>query len=281
MGCRYSSAAEEKHNCHPLLRSLDQALRLRIQPKGDIMRLALFAFGALMAAIATGAAGDLANNAGDSPANQLTEQERQAGWRLLFDGKTAKGWRGFRSDAFPERGWTVADGCLKHTNRGGGGDIITDGEYADFEFAFEWKVGPRANSGVKYFVDESRGRIGHEYQLLDDHASWGKGDRKHCTASFYDVLPVSGGGGPKPAGQFNQSRIVVRGNHVEHWLNGEVTVAYRLGSPEVLAAVAGSKFKNTPRFGTKARGHILLQDHGGEICYRNLKIRELPAEPSP
>jgi hypothetical protein len=210
-----------------------------------------------------------------APANQLTEAEKTAGWRLLFDGQHSTGWRSFKRPSFPTQGWVIEDGCLRCALRGGGGDIITDEEFGDFELAFEWKVAPGANSGVKYFITEQRSSaIGHEYQIIDDVANEdAKAGRLHQTASFYDVLPPLPGTESRPVGEFNQSRILVRGNHVEHWLNGRKVLEYELGSDAVKAAVAKSKFKNVAGFGTKIRGHLLLQEHGGGVWFRNLKLR--------
>lgn len=213
----------------------------------------------------------------DSGHNTLTEADRAAGWQLLFDGRTTTGWRGFKQRTFPKQGWVVEDGCLKHQRGGGGGDIVTEAQFEGFEFEFEWKVSPRSNSGVKYFVIEGRAQaLGHEYQVIDDAAQgYALAGDKHRTASFYDVLPLTVPVEPKPIGQFNRSRIVVRGQAVEHWLNGVKVLGYELSSPAVQAAVARSKFKDVAGFGTRVRGHLLLQDHGGEVWFRNLRIREL------
>jgi hypothetical protein len=210
-----------------------------------------------------------------APSNQLTEAEKNAGWRLLFDGQHSTGWRNFKRPSFPAKGWVIEDGCLCCLPRGGGGDLITDEQFGDFELAFEWKVTPGANSGVKYFITEQRsGAIGHEYQILDDTTNEdAKVGRHHQTASFYDVLPPIPGTRCRPLGEFNQSRILVRGNHVEHWLNGLKVLEYELGSDIVKAAVAKSKFKDVAGFGTKLRGHLLLQDHGGGVWFRDLKVR--------
>ncbi|MCX7591174.1 MAG: DUF1080 domain-containing protein, partial [Kiritimatiellae bacterium] len=196
-------------------------------------------------------------------------------WRFLFDGKTTQGWRGFGRKDFPRVGWVVEDGCLKHRARGGGGDIITEETFDEFELEFEWKLSQGSNSGVKYFVvEERREPIGHEYQVIDDPAyGFDKPAHKHQTASFYDVLAPTVYVHPRPPGEFNSSRIVVRGTHVEHWLNGVKVLEYELGSPEVMAAVKKSKFVNVRGFGTKMKGHILLQDHGGEVWFRNIRIR--------
>ncbi|MBM3884147.1 MAG: DUF1080 domain-containing protein [Verrucomicrobia bacterium] len=207
--------------------------------------------------------------------NQLAEAERAAGWRLLFDGQTTAGWRGFKKPGFPDRGWLVEEGCLKHGARAGGGDIITEATFDEFDFQFEWRIGQRANSGVKYFITESRGGpVGHEYQVIDDVAQGYRlaGD-KHRTGTFYDVLPLQALAEPKPPGAFNQSRIVVADQRVEHWLNGAKILEYELNSDALRAAIDKSKFKDVPGFGTRFKGHLLLQDHGGEVWYRNLKIR--------
>ena len=216
----------------------------------------------------------------ESPANRLTPAERAAGWRLLFDGTNTSGWRGFKKPAFPDKGWIIEEGCLKHERRGGGGNIITDRTFNDFEFSFEWRLSPRANSGVKYFITERRaGPIGHEYQIIDDKAhGFARPGRKQQTAGFYDVLAPTAWQEPRPPGQFNHSRIVVQGSNVQHWLNGLKTLEYELGSPQVLEAVAASKFKEIEGFGVQLEGHLLLQDHGGEVWFRNLKLRELPAQ---
>jgi len=209
--------------------------------------------------------------------NQLTPAQASAGWKLLFDGQTTAGWRGFKQPSFPTKGWVVEEGCLKHLPKGGGGDIVTVGQYKEFEFEADWRIGPTANSGIKYFILEERGSaIGHEYQIIDAlGAEDAKLDAKQHTASFYDVLAPAVPPPQRPLDEFNHTRIVVRGNHVEHWLNGVKVLAYELGSDEVRAAVAKSKFRNVSGFGTLVLGHILLQDHGGEVWFRNLRIRPL------
>jgi hypothetical protein len=208
--------------------------------------------------------------------NSLTAGEMHAGWRLLFDGVSSNGWRGFGQTNFPAKGWVVEGGWLKHQAKGGGGDLITVDKFDDFELSWEWKLAPGANSGVKYFIYEPQKRaVGHEYQLLDDvnHPD-GKIGPHRQTASLYDALPP----GPhtlNPPGEVNGSRIVVRGNHVEHWLNDVKVLSYELGSPELEAAKAKSKFKDEARWGTKFSTPILLQDHGDEISFRSIKIRPI------
>lgn len=215
--------------------------------------------------------------------NTLTPAEKKAGWQLLFDGKTTAGWRGFKKPDLPKDLWVVEDGCLKHLAKNhqsatGGGDIITVAQFNDFEFQFEWRIAVGGNSGVKYFVTEERdGPVAHEYQVLDDdqHPDAKIGAHRRV-AAFYDVLPPNSKKVLKAVGEFNLSRILVKGHHVEHWLNGAKVLEYELESAELKAAIAKSKFKNVLGFGTKIKGHILLQDHGDEVWFRNLKIRELP-----
>ena len=210
-----------------------------------------------------------------APANQLTEQEKADGWKLLFDGQTTQGWRSFKKQSFPDKGWVAEDGWL-HCLGKGGGDIITDADFEDFDLVWDWKLAPQGNSGIKYFVLESRGQaLGHEYQMLDDAYAREalKLDGKHLTASFYAVLAPKGTQLAPPGG-INHSRILVKGNHVEHWLNGTKVLEYECGSERVKAGVAASKFKKVDGFGTKVRGHILLTDHTSETWFQNVKIRE-------
>jgi hypothetical protein len=209
--------------------------------------------------------------------NTLTDAEKAAGWKLLFDGKTTAGWRNFKKPSIvTTNGWVVEDGWLKKAAGKRGGDIITQDQFSDFELQWEWRIPRRANNGIKYFITEERGSaIGHEYQMIDDDAI---GDPKSKTASFYAILPPKDHPPVRLAPETNLSRLVVRDNRVEHWLNGEKVLEYDCGSEEVLAAVAKSKFKNVQGFGTKIKGHILLTDHNDEASYRNLKVRELPAK---
>ena len=219
----------------------------------------------------------------------LTAAEKAAGWKLLFDGETTKGWRGFKKTGFPAAGWSVDAGRLKHAASGGSpskdsGDIITVDTFNDFDLRFEWIVAPGANSGVKYLVTEERdGPIAHEYQIIDDakHPDALIGPHRQ-TAALYDAIAAPASKNLKPAGQRNEGRIVVQGNHVEHWLNGAKVIEYELGSAALKAAKAKSKFKDVAGWGDKLKGHILLQDHGDEVWYQNLRIRELhPTTQSP
>jgi hypothetical protein len=210
--------------------------------------------------------------------NELSPAEQQAGWKLLFDGKSTKGWRSFGKQTFPQKGWVIKDGELQLEPGSKAGDIITEEKFSDFDLTWEWKIPKGANNGIKYFILEERGQaVGHEYQMIDDKEGHDYGP-KHSTASFYDVLPPRDLSASKPPGEWNLSRVLVQGNHVEHWLNGKKVLEYELGSPEVLAAVQKSKFKSVAGFGKKQNGHILLTYHNDPVSYRNIKIRRLNPE---
>jgi hypothetical protein len=211
--------------------------------------------------------------------NQLTAAEKAAGWKLLFDGNTTQGWHSLKKQSFPATGWVVEDGWL-HCLGQKGGDVLSDAEFEQFELVWEWRLEVAGNSGVKYFVLETRGSpIGHEYQMLDDerHPDGKLGEGKRVAAAFYDVLKPSVKTPTKPMGEINQSRVLVKGNHVEHWLNGVKVLEYECGSEALKAAVAQSKFKTVTGFGERVKGHILLQDHGANVWFRNVKIRDLSA----
>lgn len=206
----------------------------------------------------------------------LTSAEARAGWRLLFNGTNTAGWRAFGKPGFPAQGWLVENGWLKHRAQGGGGDILTTEKFTNFELTWEWRIAAGANSGVKYFIDEARGTaIGHEYQLIDDalHPDALQGPKRQ-TAALYDALPPTSHP-VRPAGEINQSLLLVRGDHVEHWLNGVKVLAYEIGSPELTAAKAQSKFQHEAKWGTRFATPILLQDHGDEIWFRSLRLRPL------
>jgi hypothetical protein len=208
------------------------------------------------------------------PLNRLTRAQKAHGWHLLFDGRSLNGWHRFKRQEPPGPGWIVEGGILKKRAGVSGGDLLSDDTYAEFELEWDWRLPPGANNGVKYFVLESRSQpLGHEYQMIDDAIV---SEAKGKTASFYDVLPTRQHRALKPPGQWNHSRIVVEGAHVEHWLNGERVLAYELGSPEVLAAVGKSKFKAVPGFGGPSSGSIMLTDHRDEAWFCNVKIRPRP-----
>lgn len=232
-----------------------------------------------------------------SPAapNQLTDAERAAGWRLLFDGKTLTGWRGLGYDSVPSAHWTVVDGTIKKIASGNvpklpdgqplvGGDLMTVDVFGDFELSWEWKVTPGANSGVKYNVSEelsvqnapNHAALGFEYQMLDDDRHPDGKLPTHRAGALYDLVAPNDAKHLKPVGEWNQSTVIFRGNHGEHWLNGEKIVEYEIGSPQFDSAFAKSKYKNYPAwFPVRRRGQIVLQDHDDVVWFRDIKIREL------
>jgi len=212
--------------------------------------------------------------------NTLTSEEKSDGWKLLFDGKTTDGWVGIGKPAFPEKGWSVVDGTLYHMKAGGGGDIVTADKYENFELTWDWKIGFASNSGVKYNLPNPDKNIGFEYQLLDDEnePDGKRGGRLHQTASLYDLIEPPVDKDIKPIGEWNSSKLIVKGNHVEEWLNGKKTVEFDMGSDDLKERIAKSKYKSVPGFGVKIASPILLQDHGGDVWFRSIKIRELDAK---
>jgi hypothetical protein len=233
--------------------------------------------------------------------NTLTPVERTAGWHLLFDGKTLRGWRGVGYDTVPSTHWVVVDGAIRKIPSGEvprvadgrplvGGDLMTVDSFADFELDFEWKVTPGANSGVKYNVSEtmslaqggagtqggpSHSALGFEYQVLDDDRHEDAKLANHRAAALYDLIAPSDKKQLRPVGEWNRSRIMFRGNHGEHWLNGAKLVEFDLGTARMDSLLAASKYKTIPGFGQKRRGHIVLQDHGDEVYFRSIKVRPL------
>ena len=207
--------------------------------------------------------------------NTLTSAERAAGWRLLFDGKTTAGWRGFKMDSLPS-GWQVVNGAL--TRVAAAGDIVTREQFRDFELSLEWNVAPGGNSGIFYRASEDGDAIywtAPEMQVLDDARHPDGKSRLTAAGSAFGLYPAPAGV-VKPAGEWNRVRLVVRGQHVEHWLNGVKVVEYELSSPDWEARVKASKFAPHPRYGRNAQGYIGLQDHGDRVAYRDIKIRVLP-----
>jgi hypothetical protein len=213
--------------------------------------------------------------------NQLSAADQQAGWTLLFNGTSLDGWHGYKKPDATGTRWVVKDGllCLDPGDKSdtrGARDIVSTKAYSQFELSWDWRVSEGGNSGLKYFVLEDRdSAIGHEYQLIDDakHPDAKIGPHRQ-TAALYDVMAASNRPS-KPAGEWNTSRVVVRGHDVEHWLNGTKVLSYTLDSPALKEAIAKSKFKDVERFGKPQNGLILLQDHGDAVCYRNVKIRPI------
>lgn len=218
--------------------------------------------------------------------NVLTDREAKEGWKLLFDGKTPIGWINARTKTFPASGWEIKDGTLtinpETKTKGGGGDIVTADKFRNFELIVDFKYTKGANSGIKYFVDTevsngSLASIGCEYQVLDDRnhpdAKAGIGGNR-TLAGLYDLIApknIRDNGNDN----WNRAMIIVNGNKVQHWLNGQMTVEYERGNSEWRELVAKSKFKDSPGFGEVKEGRLLLQDHGNYVSYKNIKIREI------
>ena len=222
--------------------------------------------------------------------NTLTSKEKEEGWELLWDGKTTEGWRGAKISTFPEKGWEIQNGILRVVPSGGaesanGGDIITVKKYKNFVLTVDFKITKGANSGVKYFVDPELNKgegsaIGCEYQILDDKnhpdAKLGvKGNRQ--LGSLYDLISPDRSNPDYRFDEtgFNTAMIIVNGNRVQHYLNGVKVIDYVRNTSAFNALVAYSKYANWPNFGNLAEGHILLQDHGNEVFFKNIKIKEI------
>lgn len=261
--------------------------------------LALAAFHALVPAArgqATGSPqrGEVARAARP---NTLTDAERTAGWTLLFDGRTLRGWRGLGRDTVPTAHWVVEGGAIRKIPSGtiprqadrqplAGGDLMTVNAFRDFELSWEWKVAPGANSGIKYNVSEefslahasNHAALGFEYQVLDDDRHEDGKLASHRSGALYDLIEPSDLKRLRPVGEWNRSAIVFRGVHVEHWLNGEKVLEFDLGTPGMDSLLARSKYRAIPGFAERRTGHIVLQDHGDEVWYRSIKIRPLTSE---
>jgi hypothetical protein len=226
--------------------------------------------------------------------NSLTSAEREQGWRLLFDGKSFAGWRGLGYDSVPGAHWRIVDGSIMKIASGNvpkmpdgqpanGGDLMSVDTFRDFELAFEWKATPAMNSGVKYNVSEefslehatNHAALGFEYQLIDDSLNDDNKIPSHRAGALYDLIAPGTAKQLRPVGQWNSSRIVFRGTHGEHWLNGAKIVDFDLGTPRMDSLLAASKYRTIPGFADRRAGHIILQDHGDEIYFRSIKIRPL------
>lgn len=217
--------------------------------------------------------------------NTLTEEERKAGWKLLFDGKTTEGWRGYKMDKIPP-GWKVEDGILARVaggaggkGAGGGDDIVTVDEYDNFDLSLEWKIRTKGNSGVLIRVVEKAATSWHEsieMQVLDN-APWPNRSKKELAGACYDMYAPSKDV-TRPVGEWNKARLLADGNHIEHWLNGEKLLEYEIGSEDWNQRYAASKFKNMATYAKAKKGRICLQDHSDRIEYRNIKVRPLPAK---
>ncbi|WP_010134042.1 3-keto-disaccharide hydrolase [Ochrovirga pacifica] len=220
--------------------------------------------------------------------NHLTAKEKADGWKLLWDGKTTKGWKGAKLEEFPKKGWKIRNGILSVLASGGaesaaGGDIVTKESFSDFELKVDFKLTPGANSGIKYYVDTKINKgpgssIGLEYQILDDalHPDAKKGNHEgsRTVASLYDLIQADTNKPIKPIGEWNTAYIKSVNNHVEHWLNGVKVLEYERKSAHFKKLVAESKYKKWKGFGLLEEGRILLQDHGDLVSFRNVKIKK-------
>ena len=224
--------------------------------------------------------------------NVLTPEEKEQGWILLFDGNTFEGWRGLGREGVPEGHWIIEDGAIKKVLSGEvllqkdgqplvGGDLMTVQSFKDFELYFEWKISPAGNSGIKYNVSEEMSvsyppkyaALGFEYQILDDenHPDAKNGDNR-TAAALYDLISPEGKI-LKPVGEYNAARIVFKGDHGEHWLNGIKVLEYDLGTEQMKDLLQASKYRDISGFADKRKGPIVLQDHTDAVWFRNIKIK--------
>lgn len=215
--------------------------------------------------------------------NELTKEEKKEGWKLVFDGKTTKGWRGYNKQTFPEKGWDISDGSIHCQSKGGGGDIILDQKLTNFELQLDWKIAEGGNSGIFIFGRELEGKPVYfsapEMQVLDNErhpdANFGKnGNRK--AGSLYDLIPANPQNA-KPAGEWNHIKIVAQNAKIEFWQNGAKVVEFTMGTDEWKKMCADSKFKDWPEFvnNNAKEGYIALQDHGDNVWYKNIKLKVL------
>jgi len=280
-----------------------------------ILALASLAMACLIVSFSIGATGPASNGKSVTTQNVLSAKEKAAGWKLLFDGKTTSGWRGFRKSDFPTECWAVADGILKRVkqvdkSRDECGDIVTAQQYDNFEFQLEWKIEPGGNSGIKYLVREDRpgnweqayldyhllslkksGKteppeklkperwkymsMSFELQLIDDNKNADARSSPDRITGALYDLMAPSQRSVISLTDFNTARIVVQGKNVEHWINGAKVVQFERESADLQKLIAGSKFRHLEKFGTFAKGHVALQDHNSEVWFRNIKIREL------
>lgn len=251
------------------------------------LQISLWGLTAIAIVLIAGMSAFLMPETSPAPAlpNTLSAAEKASGWKMLFDGKSTRGWRNFKKQAIGGA-WKVQDGALTLDvqkkdgwQAAAGGDIITEGEYQDFDFRLEWKIAACGNSGIIFNVVESEEfdyvwKTGPEMQVLDNTCHPDAKITKHRAGDLYDLVSAK----PetvKPAGEWNQVRILSKGGKVRFWLNGKKVVQFAMFTPEWQQMIAGSKFKDMASFGQYKKGHIALQDHGDQVWFRNIKIKEL------
>jgi hypothetical protein len=209
-----------------------------------------------------------------TPLNRLSAQEQQQGFELLFDGKKLEHWTGFKQDTAPSAGWVVRDAAIVHEQGGGGGDLVSRELYGDFDFRFSFRISVGGNSGVMWHVTDEGAETyfsGPEYQVIDDAGT--KAGPLHAVGALYDMVPATNKTA-RPAGAWNDGRIVVSKGRLSHYLNGARVVECACAGPEWQTMVQNSKFKDWP-FGKASSGRMALQDHGDQVAFRNLRIKKL------
>lgn len=211
--------------------------------------------------------------------NKLSAEEQSTGWNLLFNGTSLAGWRGYQNKSIDA--WDVEAGtlhCNGHKENAAPTDLVTDSEYTNFELSIQWKISPASNSGIMFHVNEQYPQTyssGPEYQIVDDKGWPGKLEPWQHTGCNYamqvpkDSIPVNA------VGEWNTTKIVVNNAHVEHWLNGKKILEYELWSPEWYKEKAAGKWKDDPEYGMSKKGHIALQYHGGDVWFRDIKLKQL------
>ncbi|MEP6781307.1 MAG: DUF1080 domain-containing protein [Gemmatimonadaceae bacterium] len=226
--------------------------------------------------------------------NALTNAERQAGWHLMFDGTSFAGWRGLGYDSVPSAHWRIKNGTIMKVassevpkmadgKPASGGDLMSVDTFQNFEMSWEFKLTPKANTGVKYNVSEAfslknagnHAALGWEFQLQDDIRGDDITNPTHLTGSLYEMIASNALKLTKPVGEWNSARLVFNGNNGEHWLNGKMVVAFDITTPEFAALFAKSKYRDVRGFEERRKGHVVLQDHNDEVYFRSIKIREL------
>jgi Domain of Unknown Function (DUF1080) len=209
--------------------------------------------------------------------NALSKKEKKQGWVLLFDGKSMEGWRNYQNKTAD--GWDVKDGELycKETGVSKRADLVTVNQYENYELQVDWKISPKKNSGIIYMVSESNPASylsGPEFQLIDDIGYPDKLQDKQLSGANYDMHAPSANV-TKPAGEYNHTKIIINNGHVEHWINGTKVVDYQLWTPEWEELKKNSKWKDVKTYGMTKKGHIALQDHGGGVAFKNVKLKPL------